>query len=348
MTRPRLVLALVILLVPAAMFATLAFADRQREEKIAEGVRVEGVDVGGLTRDQAMSRVYAELRASANRPVRVRVGGERFALAPKTAGMTLGLDRAVQRAYDEGRGGNIVTRGWRSLTGGRVDHDEEAKIRIDRRRVRRFVAHVHGNVSRAPVNAELTLEVERVAVSEAKAGRRLADRERLEDRVAGALLDPRADRTLRARTAVIDPEVTREDVWDRNPLAVTVTRTGKTARLFRRGELVRSYRVAVGQPRYPTPLGSFTVQTKQVDPVWSVPRSEWAGDLAGETIPGGDPRNPLKARWIGFNGSVGFHGTDSVGSLGTAASHGCVRMSVGDVIDLYGRVEVGTPVLVGA
>ena len=84
----------------------------------------------------------------------------------------------------------------------------------------------------------------------------------------------------------------------------------------------------------------------QVDPPWNVPQSDWAGDLAGQTIPGGDPSNPLVARWIGFNGSVGFHGTASIGSLGTAASHGCVRMAPADVIDLYDRVAVGTPVLV--
>ncbi len=84
----------------------------------------------------------------------------------------------------------------------------------------------------------------------------------------------------------------------------------------------------------------------QVDPPWNVPQSDWAGDLAGQTIPGGDPANPLVARWIGFNGSVGFHGTASIGSLGTAASHGCVRMAPADVIDLYDRVAVGTPVLV--
>jgi len=348
MSRARLALALVIVLVPAAAFATLAFADRQGEEKIAEGVRVEGIDVGGLTTDQALARVYARLRPSASRPVRVRVDGERFTLSPRTAGMTLGLKDAVRRAYEEGRGGNVLSRGWRALIGGTVDHDEDTEIAIDRDRVRSFVAHVHGNVSRAPVNAELTLAVDRVAVSEARPGRRLADRDGLVRRVTAALLDPRADRTLRARTTVIDPDVTREDVWDRTPVVVTVSRTGRTARLFKRGELVRSYRVAVGEPRYPTPMGSFTVQGKQVDPPWNVPDSEWAGKLAGQTIPGGDPRNPLKARWIGFNGSVGFHGTSSVGSLGTAASHGCVRMSEADVIDLYERVEVGTPVLVGA
>jgi len=77
-----------------------------------------------------------------------------------------------------------------------------------------------------------------------------------------------------------------------------------------------------------------------------VPNSEWAGDLAGQVIPGGAPGNPLVARWIGFNGSVGFHGTADTASLGSAASHGCVRMDPADVIDLFERVEVGTTVYV--
>jgi lipoprotein-anchoring transpeptidase ErfK/SrfK len=347
MTRARLLLALVVVLVPAALFATLAFADKQGSEKIAQGVSVEGVDVGGLTEQQAMARVFARLRDKANRSVRVRIGDDKFALSTKTAGMTLGLDDAVRAAYEAGRGGNVIERGWRSLTGGSVDHDEKAKVTIDRDRVRAFVNNIHDTVSRAPVNAELTMDVEQVAVSKAKPGRRLADRDALVRRITGALLDPRADRTFRASTEAIDPDVTEADVWERNPTVVTVSRSGLTARVFKRGKLVRSYRVAVGEPRYPTPVGKFVVQTKQVDPPWNVPQSDWAGELAGTTVPGGAPNNPLKARWIGFNGSVGFHGTDSIGSLGTAASHGCVRMAPADVIDLYERVEVGTPVVVG-
>ena len=50
---------------------------------------------------------------------------------------------------------------------------------------------------------------------------------------------------------------------------------------------------------------------------------------------------------MGVNGSVGFHGTSESGSLGSAASHGCIRMGVDDVIDLYDRVDVGTPVYIG-
>ena len=71
-----------------------------------------------------------------------------------------------------------------------------------------------------------------------------------------------------------------------------------------------------------------------------------AGSLAGQVIPGGAPNNPLKARWMGIFDGAGIHGTDQVGSLGTAASHGCIRMAIPDVIELYDRVPVETPVYI--
>jgi lipoprotein-anchoring transpeptidase ErfK/SrfK len=83
-------------------------------------------------------------------------------------------------------------------------------------------------------------------------------------------------------------------------------------------------------------------------PTWNVPKQSWAGALAGKVIPFGDPRNPIVARWIGFNGGVGFHGTKELDSLGHSASHGCIRMNPTDVIDLFKRVHVGETVIVGA
>ena len=77
-----------------------------------------------------------------------------------------------------------------------------------------------------------------------------------------------------------------------------------------------------------------------------MPNSAWAGSLAGQAIPGGAPNNPLKARWMGIANGVGIHGTAEDWSIGSRASHGCIRMHVSDVIDLYRRVPVGTPVLV--
>ncbi|MGH2919521.1 MAG: L,D-transpeptidase, partial [Solirubrobacteraceae bacterium] len=64
------------------------------------------------------------------------------------------------------------------------------------------------------------------------------------------------------------------------------------------------------------------------------------------TVGGGSAANPLKARWMGITGSVGIHGTGQDYSIGTRASHGCIRMHVWDVIALYNRVPIGTPVLI--
>lgn len=80
-----------------------------------------------------------------------------------------------------------------------------------------------------------------------------------------------------------------------------------------------------------------------MNPAWSVPEAPWTGDLAGQVIPPG-PSNAIKARWMGFFEGAGIHGTDDVSSIGTAASHGGIRMRVPEVIELYRRVEVGTPV----
>ena len=57
-------------------------------------------------------------------------------------------------------------------------------------------------------------------------------------------------------------------------------------------------------------------------------------------------QDPLKARWMGFNGGASIHGTDNVGSLGSAASHGRIRMAIPDVVARYRNVDVGTPVYV--
>jgi lipoprotein-anchoring transpeptidase ErfK/SrfK len=63
-------------------------------------------------------------------------------------------------------------------------------------------------------------------------------------------------------------------------------------------------------------------------------------------IPGGTPENPLKARWLGIFDGAGIHGTTETGSIGSAASHGCVRMLIPDVIELYDQVPVGAPIYI--
>ncbi|MBM3460497.1 MAG: murein L,D-transpeptidase [Armatimonadetes bacterium] len=111
------------------------------------------------------------------------------------------------------------------------------------------------------------------------------------------------------------------------------------------GNKVKSYGVAHGMPEYPTPAGDFHVMFLEKDPTWIPPRdSLWARE-AKMTPPG--PGNPLGTRWIGLDSAaVGIHGTPSAWSIGSRASHGCIRMRIFDVEDLFERVNEGMEVVI--
>ncbi len=338
---------LVCLLCVGGALATLAWADKQSGSRIAQGVSVQGIKVGGLTPAQARARLKRKIAAPAREPVVVTIDGKPHALDARRAGVTVDVTGAVQEAAGKGRSDNFVTRGWRELRGGAVHVDVPMPVEVDRAAARKFVAGLAKSAGRPATDASFELSVEKVGVVEGRPGRRLADPAKLTRRVQTALGAPGSHRDLSARTEPVAPKVTADQLRRQHPTVVTVSRSGRTIRVFSGGRVVKTYNAAVGEPKYPTPTGQFSVQTMQKNPTWNVPNSEWAGELAGKSIPGGDPDNPLVARWIGFSGSVGFHGTKEAGSLGQAASHGCVRMDPSDVKDLYKRVDVGTTVLVG-
>lgn len=340
--------ALCVTLIPTLIVGSLAWADRRASQRIASGVTVGGVAVGGLTEEQAVRRVWAKLGPRAMRTVTVRAAGRTFKLDARGAGIRLRLPQAVTRAFERGREEGMLERGLRQLTGGTVMHHERVRPTVEQRKIRAFVQRIERAVSREPVSARTIISVRRVSVSTSRTGRRLASPARLRQQITRAFVAQTRTRGIAAQTAVLEPQRDEEAARASVATVVTVSRHERRARLFLDGRLAKTYRVAVGDPKYPTPVGQFSVQTMQKNPAWNVPRSEWAGELQGKVVPAGDPRNPLVARWVGFNGSVGFHGTKSVDSLGQAASHGCVRMSRADVIDLYAHMEIGTPVLVGA
>ncbi len=140
--------------------------------------------------------------------------------------------------------------------------------------------------------------------------------------------------------------MTQAQLADKYPTLLVADRINFKLRFYKRLELVKEYTVAVGAVGFDTPAGLYHIQNKAVDPAWSVPNSDWAGDLAGTVVPGGVPENPLKARWMGIYDGAGIHGTDQTYSLGSAASHGCIRMAIPDVIELYDQVAVGAPIYI--
>ena len=128
-----------------------------------------------------------------------------------------------------------------------------------------------------------------------------------------------------------------------------VIRTGERKLYFvtAPGEAIR-YTVAVGKAGKQW-RGVKYVEELQVDPAWSPPAEvKRDNPHLPDVIPGGSPRNPMGARVIGLGptGQYAIHGTNMPNTVGTAASYGCFRMHNQDVIDLYARVRMGTPVVV--
>jgi lipoprotein-anchoring transpeptidase ErfK/SrfK len=320
--------------------------DSAHKDQIADGVEVGGVDVGGLDREQAARRIHRRLVAPLNRPVKVKLGSERYTLPADhlkiradVAGM---VDEAIAASQSWGPPGRV----FREVTGGSVDEAIPPEVSYSRVAVRRFVKHVAGEVNREPQDASIAATGSSLNVVPAENGRTLKEG-KLQESLETALDNGGRNRLLNAHVVVAKPQVSTAEVASEYPVYLTVDRATYTVRLWKNLKLVKSYTVAVGQPAYPTPSGLFSVESKQVDPVWSVPNSPWAGELAGTTVAGGTAENPLRARWMGVTEGVGFHGTDETYSVGTAASHGCLRMLVPDVIELYDQVPVGTPVYIG-
>lgn len=332
--------AAVLLLAAVGAFAY----DHGRRDTIAHGVHVAGVDVGGMSRAQARSALQRRLLPALRHPVVVTFGGRRYALGTKQAGVAIDLDGAVDAAISRSRDGSFVARVTREVTGGSVEADVQPAVVFSRPAVRSFVSDLAARLDRAPRDASISFTATSLKPVRAQQGVEVRQR-RLRLDVVRALETAGASRTVHAQARTVEPKVTTDQLADAYDTVITVDRPHFTLRLWKRLKLVKSYRIAVGRVGLETPAGLYHIQNKQIDPVWHVPDSDWAGDLAGKSIPPG-PENPIKARWMGIFDGAGIHGTDELSSLGSAASHGCVRMAVPDVIDLYDRVPVGAPVYI--
>ena len=343
--RSRRILIGVVVAVVALAGAAGAWAyDHGQRDTIATGVRIAGIDVGGMDTADARERVRARLLHKLRQPVVATYRGERARLSARRAQVVVDVDGAVEEALERGREGSIFARLGRTLTGGDVDADVAAHVGWSRLAVEHFVAEVGGRFDRAPRDASLDFSPASIDPVTSQDGVAV-ERRGLRRAVVRALSSPDAQRALPVRTHVVKPKVMTAELAAKYPVVITVDRGNFQLRLWKDLKLAKTYRIAVGSAGLETPAGVYTIQNKAENPVWHVPDSDWAGDLAGTEIPPG-PQNPIKARWMGIYDGAGIHGTDAVGSLGTAASHGCIRMAVPDVIDLYDETPVGATVYI--
>ena len=342
--RHRWFILVAVLLLVLIGSAVAAFAyDSSRDDLIAKGVTIAGVDVGGMTTAEARQVITRQLKEPLEQPIRVRRGQARFTLSAQDAGVKADVGGMVDEALGASRDGSIFSRVARDLTGGEENAQVPPRVTYSSSAVRDLVKRVRSKLNRPARDAEVDFpSLEKVKEQKGRRVRAAV----LEQRIAQALTVPGVDRTVRAPVRILKPKVTQADLASKYPVLLIADRYSFKLRLYKNLSLQKEYIVAVGAVGFDTPAGLYHIQNKAVDPAWSVPNSDWAGELAGTVVPGGTPQNPLKERWLGIYDGAGIHGTDQTYSLGSAASHGCIRMAIPDVIELYDQVPVGAPIYI--
>jgi lipoprotein-anchoring transpeptidase ErfK/SrfK len=103
-------------------------------------------------------------------------------------------------------------------------------------------------------------------------------------------------------------------------------------------KVVSTYGIAIGRPSHPTPTGTFRTGDIIWNPGWNPPPTAWARDKEPQAP--GSPSNPMQGVKIYFDAPYYFiHGTNNPGSIGEAASHGCIRMAPEDATNLAHQIE---------
>ncbi len=344
-TRSFFIVATFVVLLVAAAGGIYAY-DSAREHEITKGISVGGVDVGGLKEGAARARLRSAVLEPLNQPVVAHYQGKRYTLTPKQARVGVDIDGSVNQAIQRSRSGNIFARTARNLRGQSIQEDIDLHIAYNHKAIGRMVKRITGAVDRAPRDATLDLDKGEVNPTPSATGLEVRAA-KLRSQLRRSLLAVRGTRDVKVQTKMVEPKVTSKDLAEKYPAVVIVHRGAFQLTLYKHLKLAKTYGIAVGRIGLETPAGLYHVQNKAINPAWTMPNSSWVAPAdRGKVIPGGTPENPLKARWLGIYAGAGIHGTDDTGSIGSAASHGCIRMRIPDVEELYDQVPVNAPVYI--
>jgi lipoprotein-anchoring transpeptidase ErfK/SrfK len=309
--------------------------DAATSTRLLPGVTIEQVDVGEMTRAQAIAALEETRSERLDRPIEVQAGERTWTVTPAELGATADVEGLVDRALALNEDHAWPDRVFRRLADRSVEYRSGLQYRYNERRVRRFVRRVAGQVEVSPSDAAVEFEDGELVLRKPKVGRRMAVK-----RSIGSLLEAMQDDGDRVefRLKEVRPEVRVRDLG----YTIVVDLSETKLHLYKGLKLQKTYRVAVGQAAYPTPQGSWTVINKRANPTWVNPQPDgWGANLPRQIGPG--PGNPLGTRALDLNApGIRIHGTYASSSIGTAASHGCVRMLIPQSEELFDIVPVGT------
>lgn len=351
-----LIILAVLLIAIAGVCGWVYYVEKQAEGIVPTGVTLaQGTELGGM--DEAAVRKTIETRAKKilnNNVIVASSANEGDSLEansvskPISTFVALDTEKMVKDALDVRQNASLITRLKVDILNDSIAHDISYSFTIDEDALKTYVKEVAAANDQKALDATLKQEAGHITVSDSKTGFK-TDKDALTAALKSALEDSmkKADESqeisvdLTGKTT--EPKKTADSL--KSTPAIIVTLSKRQVALYNGEHLVKTYRCAIGTPDHPTPVGNWKIVLKRKNPTWVNPGSAWATSMP-KTIPPG-PTNPLGLRALNLNASgIRLHGTTSLSSIGTAASHGCMRMRNQDIVDLFDRVKVGTPVFI--
>ncbi|HEU4355361.1 MAG TPA: L,D-transpeptidase/peptidoglycan binding protein [Actinomycetota bacterium] len=313
--------------------------DASTADRILPGVAVAGVDVSDMTRAEAVEAVTAKAAETLDGRLSVRAGEHSWTVTPAELGMSADVEGAVDRAFALADDLSFFSRVYHRVAEKSMGASIDVPFAYDDAAVLEFVDRARGEVAVPAIDARFALGEDGLVMRRPKNGRALKA-EGAAARIHAALEQHASDVRLPVRA--VRPEVTVEGLGN----TIVVDLSTNTLRFFEGFKVDRQYPVATAAPGYETPVGNWKVIDKKENPTWYNPALDsWGADLPPVIQPG--PDNPLGTRALYLNSpGIRIHGTSNSASIGTYASHGCIRMLISDSEELYPLVAIGTRVII--
>ena len=333
-TASKVSIVLAVALVVAA--AGLVAYDRAAGEQFFPGTRIGGVIVGSRTAEEAEVLLKQRVIAPLHQTMTITAADFSLTTSPWDMGLRVDLNDIVRDALVRQHAEPLQKRFWHRVFG-------EPKLTALRPSVNElvFTSMMHKTfkkIDQAPVDAQLQVKDDKLVIVPHKLGRKVDD-EIAERQVFQAMLEGASRVELPVK--VEQPALKSTDITK----VIVVSTSANTLKLYDHGKLKTQFGVATGTGGYPTPHGQFHITEKRYMPTWYNPHDDWSMNMP-EFIPPG-PNNPLGTRAMNLNVSgIRIHGTPHDSSIGSNASHGCIRMHIPDAEKLFDMVDVNTPVLI--
>lgn len=308
------------------MPAAAAVVDRG---PVPSAARVGGVSLQGMSEANARSLIIASVEVPRIVPFSVTVVGKRRFMLNGQNFVSLNVSAMLDAAY-----ASTAT----------VPFDLAPVYAYDTGSLRSWCAAIVSRYEKPAVDSRRIVRNRRLVVTPSATGV-TSDHTKTYAGVLAALkaavASGQAQRGQRVELTVALPKVTQANIGK----AILVVLGERKVYLYNNVPVQRTFRCAIGQARYPTPTGTFRIVAKAANPAWHNPGSDWARNMPAYIPPG--PNNPLGLRALYLNVSgIRIHGTNKIGSIGSPASHGCIRLANSDIVQLFPLVPVGTPVYI--